>query len=66
MSNKVQLKACPLLPQSDTCPSATIPGEAHSRTYFLRCLGIKCAAFRHGYCQKLHSSVVLPAEEGEA
>ncbi len=63
--SEAQLKACPLLPQSDTFPSMTIQGEAHSRTYFLRCLGIKCASFRHGYCQKLRNSVVLPAEEGE-
>ena len=47
-----KLKACPLLVQSDTIPSLTIEGEAHTRVYFLRCLGDTCAAYKDGYCKQ--------------
>lgn len=38
-------KACPLLVQCDTHISMTVQGEGYTRSYFLTCLGTKCAAF---------------------
>lgn len=63
-------KACPLLVQSDTEPSLTIQGMSYTRTFFLECLGEKCAAYiqQYGFCKKFQSTVITqasPAEEGE-
>lgn len=52
-------KACPLLVQSDTNQSLTIQGESYTRTYFLECLGEKCAAYhiQDGFCEKFQGIV---------
>ena len=52
-------KACPLLVQSDTLPSLTMRGEEYTRTYFLECLGEKCAAFsmQDYFCEKFQHTV---------
>ena len=56
-------KGCPLLVQNDTNASMTIPGESHSRSYFLECLGEKCAAFnRNGICGRFGTVVLTPDE----
>ena len=58
----VERKACPLLVQSDTYPSLTMRGESHTRTFFLECLGEKCAAFTDGCrCARFGASVVETA-----
>lgn len=57
-----KLKACPLLPQSDTSPSFTIPGESHTRTYFIRCLGNECATYVDGYCMRFGTTVDMEME----
>ena len=49
---EITRKACPLLVQSDTSPSLTVPGESHTRTFFLECLGGQCAAFVSGRCKR--------------
>ena len=59
----MKLKACPLLPQSDTSPSFTVPGESHMRTYFLQCLGNKCATFVDGYCTRFNNNIVMKEED---
>lgn len=48
----IKRKACPLLVQSDTSPSLTVPGESYTRTFFLECLGGQCAAFVSGRCKR--------------
>ncbi len=48
-------KACPLLLQSDTNPSLMMEGEKHTRTYFLRCLGDECVAYKDGLCMRFDS-----------
>lgn len=62
-------KGCPLLVQSDTCPSMMITGESHTRTYMLECIAGKCAAFRADseFCDKFMAYVRLPqsAQQGE-
>lgn len=52
-------KACPLLVQSDTNRSLTVEGQSWRRTYFLECLGEKCAAYHHqdGFCEKFQGTV---------
>lgn len=42
---KAKRKACPLLIQSDTNPSLTMAGQSWTRTFFIECLGPKCAAW---------------------
>ena len=52
-------KGCPLLVQSDTNKSLTVSGQSWTRTYFLECLGEKCAAYRRGYgCLKFDDNPV--------
>lgn len=51
------MKGCPLLVQSDTSPMMTVPGESHTRSYLLECLGEKCAAFFNGTCKKYFTAV---------
>ena len=46
--SEISFKGCPLLVQSDTHPSLTMRGESHTRSYFLPCLGQKCAAYEWG------------------
>lgn len=61
-------KVCPLLMQSNTEPSLTIQGASYTRTFFLECLGDKCAAYisQGGFCEKFQSTVKMrEAEEGE-
>lgn len=54
-------KACPLLVQSDTNPSMTVNGQSWTRTYFLECLGDRCAAYhpQDGFCERWQCSVNL-------
>ena len=57
-------KVCPLLVQSDTNQSLTVPGQRYTRTYFLECLGYQCAAYRVGYgCLKFDDNPVDLKEE---
>lgn len=63
-------KACPLLVQSDTEPSLIMQGASYTRTFFLECLGEKCAVYvqQDGFCKKFQSTVIIrenEAEEGE-
>lgn len=59
-------KACPLLVQSDTNLSMTVSGQSWTRTYFLECLGRKCAAYRAGYgCLRFDDNPVDLNEEVE-
>lgn len=52
-------KLCPLLIQSETNPSMTIQGQSRTSTYFLECLGEKCAAYNEGHttCERFYTSV---------
>lgn len=54
-------KGCPLLVQSDTNPSLTMTGQSWTRTYFLECLGEKCAAYhaQDGFCEKFQETVTV-------
>ena len=56
-----KFKVCPLLVQSDTKPSYTMPGESFTRTYFSRCLREMCAAYKQQgcFCEKFQCSVLL-------
>lgn len=58
-------KSCPLLVQSNTEPSLTMQGASYSRTFFIECLGEKCAAYnqQYGFCEKFQSTVIIPASE---
>ena len=57
-------KACPLLVQSDTNQSCTVSGQSWTRTYFLECLGERCAAYRAGFgCLKFDDNPVDLKEE---
>lgn len=63
-------KACPLLVQSNTEPSLTIQGASYARTFFIECLGEKCAAYiqQYGFCEKFQSTVIVrtnPADKEE-
>ncbi len=55
----MERKGCPLLVQSDTTPSLTMTGQSWTRTYFLECLGEKCAAYhaQDGFCKKFQGRV---------
>lgn len=65
-------KGCPLLLQSDTEPSLTVSGRSYTRSYFLPCLGKKCAAFQikneRGFCERFgtytHNRVPDESEKG--
>lgn len=60
-------KACPLLVQSDTNPSLTMAGQSWTRTYFLECLGEKCAAYHpSGFCERFKEVVIIPDDKEEA
>ncbi len=63
-------KGCPLLVQSDTSASLTVQGQSYTRTYFLECLGEKCAAYRWQgeFCEKFQGTVSLKEKvrEGES
>lgn len=59
-------KACPMLVQSETNPSYTIEGQSWTRTYFLECLGEKCAAYHGNSCDIWERSVLLKGDEHEA
>lgn len=63
-------KGCPLLIQSDTNQSLAMAGQSYTRTYFLECLGEKCAAYRSqdGFCEKFQEIVILKeaAQKGNA
>lgn len=61
----MKLRGCPLLVQSDTSRSLTVAGESHTRTYFLRCLGEKCAAFAGENCKRFGTIVKMPEEVRE-
>ena len=54
-------KGCPLLIQSDTNPSMTVTGQSWTRTYFLECLGEKCAAYNiaHDICERFYTNVKM-------
>ncbi len=57
-------KGCPLLVQSDTNQSCTVSGQSWTRTYFLECLGERCAAYRAGFgCLKFDDNPVDLKEE---
>lgn len=61
-------KGCPLLVQSDTNPSLTVSNQSFTRTWFLECLGEKCAAYHEqdGFCGKFGGRVDLAvAERGD-
>ena len=55
-------KGCPLLLQSDTEPSMTVQGRSYTRSYFLPCLGHKCAAYKRDgarhTCERFGTSVL--------
>lgn len=51
------LRACPLLVQSNTEKSLTIPDTSYTRTFFIECLGDKCAAYQDGVCAKFGGKV---------
>lgn len=57
-------RGCPLLIQSDTFPSRTVAGEAHTRTFMLSCIEDKCMAYRSGICEKWGGKIYY--EEAEA
>lgn len=57
-----EIKGCPLLIQSDTYPSYTMPGESHTRAYMLSCVEEKCAAYQNGKCMKFESDIYLKNE----
>lgn len=59
-------KVCPLLIQSDTNPSFRVEGQSWTRTYFLECLGNKCAAYHDYFCNRWETSVRLKEVEHEA
>lgn len=60
------LRACPLLVQSNTEKSWTIPDTSYTRTFFLECLGHKCAAYKDGVCAKFGGKATyLSASEEE-
>lgn len=52
-------KGCPLLVQSETNPSMTVKGQSWTTTYFLECIGEKCAAYhsQDGFCKKFQEKV---------
>lgn len=60
-------KACPLLVQSNTEPSITMRDASYTRTFFLECLGERCAAFVQdefgAFCKKFQSNVIIRANE---
>ena len=55
----MKYKVCPLLIQSDTNPSCAVSGQSWTRTYFLECIGEKCAAYngQHGICERFYTNV---------
>lgn len=61
-------KACPLLVGSETQPSATIPGQSWTSSYFRECLGNKCAAYhsQDGFCERFKSVVSVPDRKGDS
>ena len=52
------MKVCPLLVQVDTNPSYTIDGQSHTRTWFAKCLGIKCGGYANGFCNRFDTYVL--------
>lgn len=63
----MERKSCPLLVQSNTEPSLTIQGASYTRTFFIECLGEKCAAYikQDGFCKKFQSTVIILANQVE-
>ncbi len=61
-------KVCPLLVLSDTDQSLTMAGQSWTRTYFLECLGEKCAAYQwqDGFCEKFQGIVTVKETAQEA
>lgn len=64
--SEIKLKGCPLLPQSDTYPSFTMPGESHMRTFLIPCIREKCVAYNNKtafhWCEHFRASVVQAGE----
>lgn len=64
MATVIEHKACPLLVNSESQPSATVPGESLTFSYFRDCLANRCAAYRSGFCERFKTVVdTLEAEE---
>ena len=58
-------KVCPLLIYQETNQSMTVSGQSWTSTYMLECIGGKCAAYEHGFCQKFQCTVLIkPEQEG--
>lgn len=62
-----ELRVCPLLVQSNTEKTWTIPDTSYTRTFFLECLGHECAAYKDGVCVQFGGKATYQpasAEEG--
>lgn len=56
----MKMKCCPLLVQSITTQSIIAEGEMSKISYFQKCIGENCAAFKiGGFCEKFKSLVVI-------
>ena len=57
-------KACLLLIQSESWQDMSLPGDSHTRSYFLECLEDRCAAFLNGSCRRFDTSTEEAYKQG--